>query len=59
MNYPIVNICYDLKLESIWLAEMRPRWEVYRMALCIEVVSNVNFRHWQGFPMHLRSMNDI
>ena len=51
MNYPFVNICYNLKLESIWLAETRPCWGVYHMRLRIEVVSNVNFRHWQGFPM--------
>ena len=28
---------------------IRPRWEVYRMRLCIEVVSNVNLRNWKGF----------
>ena len=50
-SYPLVNICYNLKLENIWLAETRPCWGVYRMRLRIKVVSNVNFRHWQGFPM--------
>ena len=33
------------------MAETRPCWGVYGMCLRIEVVSNVNFHHWQGFPM--------
>ena len=51
MNYPFVIINYNLKLESMWLAETQSCWGVYRMRLRIEVVSDVNFRHWQGFLM--------